>query len=71
MQNGKNGPPPASSANSKVGPFMPHTPVQKGDIVTSGGSGYWVCTRPHFTGSAFTLVRGQSDDNWHFSLGGS
>ena len=67
----KSGPPAPSSANGKVGPFQPHVYVNKGDVVTAGGQGFWVCLRGHGTGLGFALKAGQSDDNWHYSVGAS
>lgn len=63
--------PQQSSANSKVGPYTPHTQYAKGDIILSAVAGWWVCTRPHTSGLVFTLRPGQSDDSWHWSLGPS
>jgi hypothetical protein len=63
-------PPLPNAPTNNVGNFSPHSPINKGDIITAD-AGWWVCGRTHVTGPVFRLRPGESNDTFHWSVGPS
>lgn len=65
-------PKPGAGGPGKVTSWAPQLSFNSGDIVTSDGNGWWVCTSNHVSGGTrFELKPGQSNDQWHYSQGAS